>query len=111
MSSSFQELLLWLLRRRWRVRVVDASMQPTFADGDELLVDRRAYRTDLPQSGDIIVFLHPTVPNFKLIKRVQSVSASGEIFVVGDNLSASTDSRTFGPISAEYLLGRVTSRF
>lgn len=35
----------------------------------------------------------------------------GEYFVVGDNRSASTDSRFFGPVDRDHILGKITLRY
>lgn len=53
-----------------RVRVDGFSMLPTLQDGEYVLVNRLAYRNDLPIRGDIIVFVSPQSPNLDLIKRV-----------------------------------------
>ena len=53
-----------------RVRVDGFSMVPTLQDGEYVLVNRLAYRSDMPTRGDIIVFVSPQAPNLDLIKRV-----------------------------------------
>ncbi|KPJ94193.1 MAG: hypothetical protein AMJ53_05785 [Gammaproteobacteria bacterium SG8_11] len=53
-----------------RVRVDGFSMVPTLQDGEYVLVNRLAYRNDLPVRGDIIVFSSPQSPDLDLIKRV-----------------------------------------
>ena len=53
-----------------RVRVDGFSMLPTLQDGEYVLVNRLAYRNDLPIRGDIIVFVSPQSPDLDLIKRV-----------------------------------------
>ena len=110
-SSGFQELLLFVLRRRWRVRVTGNSMLPLLKQGDEVLVNKRVLRQRRPTVDEIVVCQHPVTPGLKIIKRVQSVAENGSCFVVGDNLAESSDSRQFGLLSAENILGIVTSRF
>jgi len=53
-----------------RVRVDGFSMVPTLQDGEYVLVNRLAYRTSLPDRGDIIVFVSPQTSDLDLIKRV-----------------------------------------
>jgi len=53
-----------------RVRVDGFSMVPTLQDGEYVLVNRLAYRTKLPEHGDIIVFESPQTADLDLIKRV-----------------------------------------
>lgn len=110
-ESSVLELLLWLLRLRKRFRVTGASMLPLLEPGQEVLIDRRAYRREPPQPGDIVVAQHPYQPDLKIIKRVTAVSTDGRYFLQGDNPQESSDSRSFGAVSPQLILGRVTSRF
>jgi nickel-type superoxide dismutase maturation protease len=110
-DSNWQELLLWLLRLRRRFRVTGASMSPVLEPGDEVLVDNRAYRRTLPRPGDIVVARHPYRTDLRLVKRIVKVLENGHCVLEGDNRFESTDSRLFGSIPPERIVGRVTSRF
>ena len=110
-DSNSRELLLWLLRLRRRYRVTGASMAPLLEPGDEVLADPRAYRRSPPRSGDIVVARHPFCTDLLLIKRVVEVHEDGTCVLEGDNPAESTDSRAFGALPRERILGRVTSRF
>ena len=109
LESSNWELLLWLLRKRKRFRVTGNSMLPLLKPGQEILVDVSAYHKSLPQVGDVVVAIHPDRPNFQLVKRVKMVKENGCCFLTGDNSLESTDSRSFGFISLENIIGKVTS--
>ncbi len=100
------EFLLWLLRRRRRFRVNNNSMLPLLKPGDEVLMAPGA----VPVPGDIVVAQHPLRRDVRLIKRVESI-VEGRYVLKGDNPAESTDSRSFGPVTAEHIMGRVTSRF
>ena len=93
-----------------RFRVADDSMRPTLLPGDYVLVNRWAYAFRAPGPGDIIVFRHPRRDGMFLIKRIASVDGAGRIVVSGDNAAWSEDSRTFGPVGREALVGRVIVR-
>lgn len=110
-ARSYRELLLWLLRRRHRFRVTGNSMQPLLQPGEEILLDRHAYQKSVPQVGDIVVATHPLHPELTIVKRVILVKEDGSLFLRGDNPRESTDSRTFGLVDLQYILGKVTSRF
>jgi nickel-type superoxide dismutase maturation protease len=110
-KSSILEILLWLFRLRRRMRVTGASMIPTLAADDEVLVDTRAYVDRLPSVGEIVVAHRPDRQQVVLIKRVTGVHPDGRILLKGDNPAASTDSLDFGPVAPEFLVGKVTSRF
>ena len=86
-------------------------MLPLLQPGDELLYDPRAYQKRSPEKGDLVVALHPFRPNLKLVKRITAIHSDGTYFLTGDNLAMSTDSREFGSVSGEMLIGRITSRF
>lgn len=111
LTQSTKEILLWLLRLRRRFRVTGASMLPLLKPGDEVLIDPRAYRRQRPLVGDIVVLFHPQEPEQKIIKRVVEVCVDGRYRVQGDNTAASTDSRHFGLVGEELIIGRVTGRF
>ncbi len=110
-NSNFWDILLWLLRRRKRFRVVGVSMLPLLLPGDEVLVEQWAYRRSRPCLEDLVVIRSPQQPEIRLIKRVIAVNQSGACFVQGDNPSQSTDSRVFGWVEPQLILGRVSSRF
>jgi nickel-type superoxide dismutase maturation protease len=84
-------------------------MEPTFADGAFVLVDPRAYEVRLPVVGDIVTCRHPFRGDLAMIKRVAAVDPQGRLTLLGDNASASTDSRTLGPVAADAVFGRVTA--
>jgi signal peptidase I len=75
-----------------RVRVDGLSMNPTLQHGEYVLVSRLAYKTGVPERGDIIVFSFPMDQKQDLIKRVIGLPGetieirSGEVLVNGAKL-------------------------
>lgn len=86
-------------------------MLPILKPGDEVLINPRAYQRQRPIVGDIVVLFHPHKPEQKIIKRIVEVCEDGRYRVEGDNAAASTDSRHFGLVGFELIVGRVTGRF
>jgi len=94
------------------------SMLPTLRPGSLLVVNKAAYgfrvpglslylvRWAMPHPGDIVVFYTPL--GEKAVKRCSSVSSKGEFYALGDNGLESFDSRSYGPIPPDHILGRVT---
>ncbi|HEX2700981.1 MAG TPA: nickel-type superoxide dismutase maturation protease [Acidimicrobiales bacterium] len=87
-----------------RVVVVGESMLPGLRPGDRVL----AVRAPRPRTGDLVVVRDPRRAGRLLVKRVASVGPTGYV-VLGDNPSASTDSRAFGPVPG--VVGRVVYRY
>ncbi len=85
-------------------------MAPLLLDSDVVFVDIGAYSSTPPQIGDVVVALHPYQRDLQLIKRVTDVTDDGRVFLQSDNPSEGTDSRSFGTISCQRILGRVTAR-
>lgn len=125
-----------------------ASMDPTFATGQFLIVDRLSYRFESPKRGDVIVFEYPHNPKVYYIKRIIGLPGekiaikNGEVyingtkdpsqhinepyvedsrkshdtlevtlgdteyFVMGDNRIESSDSRSWGPVDKNFIVGR-----
>lgn len=132
--------------------VMGQSMEPSFSQGDYLIVDEISYRFRDPQRGEVVVFKNPQNPHQYFIKRIiglpgetikikdgkiiisqddfsqvldelaylsSSVKTPGnlnltlkenEYFVLGDNRLASFDSRRWGPLPKENIIGRVILR-
>ena len=93
-----------------RFRIEDESMRPTLEPGDYVLVNSWAYRFRRPRRGDLVVLRDPEVPNRFLVKRVSETMEAGRVRIVGDNLSRSRDSRAFGPIAVDRIVGKVWLR-
>ena len=104
------DVILWVLRRRRRLRVSGDSMYPTICEGDMLFIDQGAYASCIPQVDEIVVARHPYIKDLLLVKRVRAVHHNGSsIEVAGDNPQESTDSRGFGNLDSKALVGRVSS--
>ncbi|MGK7934648.1 MAG: nickel-type superoxide dismutase maturation protease [Xenococcaceae cyanobacterium] len=110
-ESNYLELLFWTLRKRKRFRVTGLSMTPLVQPGEEVLVDLNAYQKSFPQVGEVVIATHPYYADLNIIKRVVSVAKDGSCFLQGENLVESSDSRFFGMVTLDQILGRVTSRF
>jgi len=117
-------------RGPWRVAVVEASMRPAIEPGDWLLVDPRV--RNWPAKGSVVVFHEPDTDELA-IKRVtagprERVSFAEGYLVLGDDEawltadadSAATaelgfgqprDSRNYGPVPIELLVGRAWFRY
>jgi signal peptidase I len=129
------------------------SMQPSFEDGQRILISRVGYMFGDPDRSDIIIFNSPSPLESNeppLIKRVigipgdtveiinTQVYVNGELlnepyvnepcrpsrcndaiwelgpngyFVMGDNRNNSRDSRVFGPIQRDHIIGEALFRF
>jgi len=148
--------LLIVVPIRWFVAqpfvVKGASMEPTFQNGDYLIVDQLSYRFHPPERGDVIIMRYPKDPTVFFIKRIiglpnETVELVGsriviqksgapaitldqsfldpsrvsdeygvytlnsdEYFVLGDNRNASSDSRSWGPLPKNDVIGYAAVR-
>jgi len=57
-------------------------MEPTFQDGDYLIIDEISYILGEPERGDVIVFRYPFNPKQYYIKRI--VALPGEVITIKD---------------------------
>lgn len=120
---------LWWLRRRYVVITVRGeSMTPTYQPGDRLLVRRSG--TDRVRRGTCLVFADREVHGQWLVKRAIAVPGDpvplaqiprlsdrsgtrvppGHVAVLGDNPARSHDSRFFGYVRSDQVLGVVLRR-
>lgn len=94
-----------------RVRIVGPSMEPALSNGDWWLV-RRTRRL---RPGDVVVLVHPRRPDALIAKRLSRSESLDDgragWWVLGDNPEASEDSRHFGAVAAELIVGRALVRY
>ena len=93
-----------------RFIVEGESMAPSVSPGERVFVLRAAYWFRSPKPGDIVVLRDPREPERLLIKRIDVVHANS-VEVAGDNAEGSTDSRIFGPVPNDLILGKVWFRY
>ncbi len=115
--SGWREMALWLVGRRRLFRVTGDSMTPTLSPGAVVMLDQRAYRSRSPRADEIVVARHPRHTVLQIVKRVAAViesrtesGAPGTVLILAsDNVAAGADSRTFGPVALDLVLGKVVS--
>ena len=132
--------------------VLGASMEPTFQNGDYLIIDEISYILGSPKRDDVIVFHYPYNTKQFYIKRIIGLPGetvvlnekgvmiknaehpegfllhedflpskeeygnktvalgADEFFVLGDNREASSDSRSWGALKKEFIVGKVFVR-
>lgn len=98
---------MWPLRR---FRVEDNSMRPHLNPGDYMVVNRWAYRLRPPAAGDVVVLRDPEAPDRLLVKRVSQTLPNKEVLLAGDHAERSRDSRAFGSVPMERIVGKVWLR-
>ena len=102
------DLLLFFLGRRRLFEVQGPSMLPGLKPGQRLLVKPHRLDQPLPQIGSIVVCRHPSKPDMVITKRL-SGRTDQQLDLRGDNPEESTDSRHFGPVPVESLIGEATA--
>jgi signal peptidase I len=101
-------------------KIIGESMSPTYHNGDVLLMSGYDLRTRGPQKGDRVVFKDPD--GIVVIKRIALVPGEidnisptqgwkilgrNQYVVLGDNATNSVDSRIYGPVHREQMIGIV----
>lgn len=81
-------------------RVVGKSMSPKLEAGRVLIASKFVRRL---HPGQVVIISEGGTEKVKRIERMQS----GMIFVIGDNMKASTDSRHFGWLKRDAVVARV----
>jgi len=87
------------------LKVHGDSLIPDYQEGDFVLVSKIPFLFASPRPGQVIAFHMP--PYGTLIKRVEQVLEGGQSFFVAGTHPFSVDSRQFGPVRRQALLGRV----
>ncbi len=82
-------------------------MSPELDPGDYVIVNRWAYRRREPAVGDLVVLRDPQREGRYLCKRIADRPSSGVYVVRGVNEAVSRDSRVFGPVRRDLIVGKV----
>lgn len=111
------------LARPWVV--AGRSMSPALGPGDRVVVDLWTYRHREPRPGEVVLFRGPPPRRTALVKRVAEPRQRGAfrvsaevwgaetapgragVWVLGDNRRSSEDSRRFGAVPRDAIVGRV----
>ena len=107
-AAGLKDLLLFFLGRRRLFQVEGDSMLPALQPKQRLLVKLRPHGGKSPSPGAVVVCHHPSDINLVITKRVFQ-SNDGWLELRGDNPAASTDSRQFGQVPLEQMIGEVTA--
>jgi len=107
--------------RMWRVLVAEGSMRPALEHGDWLFVDTTTRHW--PRRGTIVVVRQPET-GLLVVKRVAARPGDTlrtraglrrlgptEAWLLGDSPTVSVDSRTYGPVTLDHLVGRAWLRY
>ena len=93
------------------------SMEPAILPGNIIFISKISYglrlpgktgyifRWILPKKGDIVVFYTPTGET--AVKRCFEIYEDNSFYLLGDNSSNSFDSRSYGPIPMDNIVGKV----
>ena len=93
------------------------SMEPAIENGKVLIVSRLRYGLRLPwkqdylihwsqpKQGEVVVFYTPS--GELAVKRIKALTENKEFKMEGDNLSMSYDSRSYGPVQIDNIIGKV----
>ncbi len=87
-------------------------MRPAFEPGDRLYAEAIGARS--PRPGDVVVVQDPERAGRLILKRVADVRTSPrgpELELRGDRPDASRDSRQFGPVPVDAVVGIVWFRY
>ena len=93
------------------------SMEPAIVNGNILVINRLRYgfklpwretylvRWALPKEGEVVVFYTHT--GELAVKRCTELTEYDSFYAEGDNANSSYDSRSYGPIPVDNIIGKV----
>ncbi|KAG8125850.1 hypothetical protein E2320_020977 [Naja naja] len=87
------------------------SMEPTIQNSDIVFSENLSSHFYRIQKGDIVIATNPADPKTNICKRVMGLEGEkvpkGHVWLEGDNLRNSTDSRCYGPVPYGLIRGRI----
>ena len=95
---------------RQHLRVVGDSMKDIISDGDLIIYKKINLKNIDLEVGDIVVASHPKIKNKLIIKRIYRIYQN-KFDLRGDNFLFSNDSREWGLIQLDLIIGKVEKIF
>ncbi|MEK6878438.1 MAG: S26 family signal peptidase [Nanoarchaeota archaeon] len=92
----------------YKFRIFGHSMEPYIREKDTIIISKIPYLFKSPKINDIVAFQGKE--NNTMVKRIKYIK-NNKFFLLGDNKSDSLDSRNFGSISREQILGKLIFKF
>jgi hypothetical protein len=86
-------------------------MEPIFMEGENVVVNTWSYLLGSPKVGDVVAVKNPLKEQEILLKRIEKILPGNKFFLVGANKKDSFDSRNFGPVDREFILGKVLLKY
>ena len=105
-KANWFDIFLLLIGKRKRFCVNGDSMSPCLKNSEEILIKQSKNL----KIGDVVLANHPFKKSVKILKRISEIDTNGKCFLIGDNPNESTDSRTFGAISLNEILGKAEKK-
>ena len=103
-------LFALIIGYRQHLRVVGDSMKGTLKEGDLITYKKLNSKSNDLEIGDIVVASHPKIKSKLIIKRIHRIY-NNKFDLRGDNSFQSTDSREFGLIELDLIIGKVDKIF
>ena len=91
---------------RQHLRVVGNSMEETLSEGDLIIYKKINPKNIDLEIGDIVVASHPKLKSKLIIKRIYRIYQN-KFDLRGDNFLSSTDSREWGLLELDLIVGKV----
>jgi signal peptidase I len=112
--------ILFLLNFRV-IKIQGNSMYPTLKNNTFAIADKYLHKLFAIQKGDILLL---KIDNKEVVKKIVGFPgetiiidsntielSKDEIYIIGENLSESIDSREYGPVKLSNILGKVVLSF
>ena len=95
---------------RQHLRVVGNSMEDKISEGDLIVYKKINPKKPELEVGDIVVASHPEIKSKLIIKRIYQIHQN-KFDLRGDNSLSSTDSREWGLVELDLIVGKVEKIF
>ena len=103
-------LITLIIGYRQHLRVVGDSMEQTISEGDLITYKKINPKNLELEVGDIVVASHPKIKSKLIIKRIYQIHQN-KFDLRGDNSLSSTDSREWGLVELDLIVGKVEKIF